>query len=87
MILGCGVGDVWVVAVAVCSVNFWGLWLGGVFWVCTVLPGISVFGVRFCVRWTTLLYMIGSERGVSGVVFGGRGVGSAFLVYPPLPLR
>ena len=43
------------------------------------------FGVSFCVRWTTLLYLFGSERGVSGASFGGRGVGSPFLAYP-LPL-
>jgi len=42
-------------------------------------------GVRFCVRWTTFLYMIGSKKGVSGAPFGGRGVGSPFLVYPPPP--
>ena len=32
------------------------------------------------------MYMIGSEKGVSGAPFGGRYVGSPFLVDPPLPL-
>jgi hypothetical protein len=31
------------------------------------------------------LYMFGSERGVSGASFGGRGLGSPFLVYPSSP--
>jgi len=53
---------------------------------CSWLLGINVFRVRFCVRWTTLLYMFGSEGGVSGAPLGGRGFGSPFLVYPPLPL-
>ena len=30
------------------------------------------------------MYMIGSERGVSGAPLGGRGFGSPFFVYPPL---
>ena len=51
---------VWVVAVAVYSVNFLGWCVDSVFWVCSVLPGISVFRVRFCARWMTLLYIIGS---------------------------
>ena len=29
------------------------------------------------------MYIFGSERGVSGDSFGGRGVVSPFLVYPP----
>ena len=32
-----------------------------------------------------LLFMFGSEGGVSGVPLGGRGFGSPFLVYPSPP--
>ena len=44
------------------------------------------FGVRFFVRWTTLLYMFGSYRGVSGASYGGKGLVSPFLVYTPLSI-